>query len=462
MKLLSRSIGVALVCITACGGGSGSLDRTNGSEALEPVLAQARRVIDVSDRSSTVWPGFDLTGMVLIGAINPDGPVILIGDPHPPPEYRPSSVMPGVYLREGPPPDSLRGLRLALDWNGGTANATAVGFMPAMLPYLPHVLIHEAFHTHQLRVNRDAPERFDPLPNPSFPDASVSALSLLNLEGSYLTDALLAEDPRVAKQHVRHALAVRAHRCAQLAADECTHERGIEQKEGSATYVASVLLGEVLGYGSDGLWQDSLARALSPLRDLSRLERWHFYDTGHVWLRLIERFFPERAWQAAVELSPPDRVLARYLGVEQPDTARIASLMSGMRWERARTSASEAITALVAERDRQDRQFRERPGVPFIVLFGRVSSLRTTQGLDDDGTRRRTVRFNGNKVSFIGPSTEFCCPPGERTIAAVSDAVATVDGIEVPLDTPTTAAGSIHVDLNSVQAELPSARLEVF
>ena len=252
------------------------------------------------------------------------------------------------------------------------------------------MLIHEAFHTFQRLENSKDSSRFRQTFSPKFPISSSEALALLNLEGRHLADALRATEQDSGRAAARKALAVRAYRCRRLEESECAAERGVEQNEGSATYVSAVAIGDVLGYGPGGVWQDSLSRALSPIRDLERLSRWHFYDTGHAWIRLVERFSREHNWQERVAASPPDQVLAAVLGVSQVDSLTfLARSLEGEPWEEARAAAASLLARETERRDSLERAFFSRPGVPLRVYLGRIRSKSTEQRQLTSGSTER-------------------------------------------------------------------------
>ena len=425
------------------------------------ILSGVLRAAEAVARNDSVWPGFDLRDQVLLAVVQLDGPVYLIGDPAPPSDYRWLDSYKQIAVREGPPPDSLTGLRLNLDWNGRTGAATAVTFAPDQGEHVASFLLHEAFHTYQGQVNSRAPDRFKGFSNPAFPDTSVEALALLNLEGVYLGRALQAEESDTAQVLARTALALRIHRCAALGAKECAQERSIEQREGTATYVHTAMLGEALGYGGPLLWQDSLARALAPVRDLQRLERWHFYNSGHAWMLLLDQFGPA-GWKSRVESLSPDEVLADALNVQRPEADSLMRVAQQSRlWSDAQRSAHEVVGQELARRDSLERAFWDRTGVPVRVYFGRVSRLSSGQTQLPDGRLEQTFNFASNQVAIRGPSRSICCP-GAMTVAPVTGRVAQVNGVPVRLDQAgAQATGTIVLDLPEIALRLDRGELRV-
>jgi hypothetical protein len=310
-------------------------------------------------------------------------------------------------------------------------------------------------------VRAQTPGRFRGLPNPDFPDTSVTALALLNLEGNYLARALRAKDKSEARRWARAAVAGRSRRCGDLGPVECARERALEQSEGTATFVTAALLGEALGYGPDGVWQDSLARALSPILDEKRLERWYLYDTGHAWLLLLERLGPA-GWQERAESVAPDQVLAGILAVGPQASDMPVNAGEDTAWTEALESAQRVVQRTPVRRDSAEREFWERPGVPIRVYFGRVTQINKAVHVLIDGRLERTLHFGGNEVTFRGPSRAICCP-GEMTIAPVVGRHATVDGQIVRLDRPgVNATGVVGLDLPEITLRFGSAAVAVF
>lgn len=435
----------------------GSADQDSGR-----FLSGVVRAAEASSRSDSVWPGFKPRERVLLAIVNPDGPIFLTGDSAPPSDYHWVDAHRQIAVRAGPPPDSLLGLRLYMNWNGRKGVATAVTFSPGEEKYVEPFLLHEGFHTYQDQVHSTAPDRFKSRSNPAFPDTSVDALAQLNLEGAYLGRALLAREPEAARALARTALALRIHRCAVLGAKECANERGIEQREGTAVYVQVAMLRKAPGSDAPVSWPDSLARALNPVQDLHRLERWYFYDSGQAWLLLLDRLGPAD-WKSRVEMSSPDEVLADALGVSSAEAdplVRVARQSSS--WSDARRSAREVVRREIVRRDSLERAFWNRPGVPVRVYFGPVTQLSFGQTKLPDGRLEQTFKFGSNQVTMRGPTRSICCP-GAVTVVPVSGRVARVNGAPVRLDQPgAQATGTIVLDIPEIALRLGSGELRVY
>lgn len=429
------------------------------STAFEAALGNVMRA---ARRSAAAWPGFDLQQHVLVATLLSDSLTYLIGDSSPPAGYAPSAVLQGVHVRRGLPPDSLLGLRVAMTWKDRAAAATALSFSGTTAPHAADFLIHEAFHTHQSRQFARDGSRFQQADPPSFPVTSHAALAAVNLEGHYLAGAFVEANDEQARELARHAVAIRRHRCTIVGPEECTSERGVEQNEGTATYVTAVLLGEAIGYGPSGVWQGAVAQAIAPVSDLQRLERWHFYDTGHLWLRLIDRFTAEMPYDQ-LERTPPDVVLGAILGVDDAAAPRlVAAALSGPHAPLADAAARRALEREAERRTEQTMAFLQQPGVPIRVYFGAIKSMRTESGPLPDGRTSLTRRFGANTVVFRGQSREFCCPLGGWTITEVVGKNAQVNDVVVPLDRPGTATGALTLQLDGVSIDMPHAVIDIY
>jgi len=352
-------------------------------------------------------------------------------------------------------------LQIALDWNGQSGNATAVSFTANMTSVVPLFLLHEAFHTHQARLRGSESKRFVELSNPEFPDSSFVDLALLNLESAYLARALTASQKSTLRSTALTALGIRMRRCALLGDEECARQRAMELKEGTAAYVASLLLDRAPGERASVNVRDSLARMLVALRDMSHLERWHYYTSGHAWLLLLEEFGPPE-WKARVELSSPDMVLTEVLGLMpgEADSLFDAAQLTDA-WTVAQATARDVFVAEMARRDSVERAFWDRPGVPFSIQFG-VRSFARGQGLLPDGRIEYTYNFGTNRIAIRGAARRICCP-GVLTVIATTSRSALLDGRPVALDRiGSHDAGILEIDLPELTLRMDHAALHVY
>jgi hypothetical protein len=216
--------------------------------------------------------------------------------------------------------------------------------------------------------------------------------------------------------------------------------------------------------GSDAFvaWPDSLARALSPVQNFQRLERWYFYDSGYAWLLLLDRFGPAD-WKHRVEVSSPDQVLADVLGVSGAEAdSLVQAAGQSASWSDARRSAEDVVRREIVRRDSLEKAFWNRPGVPVRVYFGRVTKLAFGQTKLSDGRLEQTFNFGPNQVVMRGPTRPICCP-GAVTVVPVSGRVAEVNGAPVQLDKPgAQGTGSIVLDMPEIAVRLESGELRVY
>ena len=420
-----------------------------------------QRTINARDRAPA-WPGFDIDRAVLIAVFQPTGPIYVIGDSALPFGYRWLDDTRAIAVREGTPPDSLLDLRLGLDWNGRIGSATSVPFSTGMVRLLPLFLLHEAFHTYQRRLQREDPRRFSEHPNPSFPRSSSVHLALLNFESAYLGRAIAASEKSTLRSNALTALAIRRRRCALLGEEECARQRAMELKEGTAAYVASMLLDRAPLGGAPMNVRDSLAQALVTVPDMSHLERWHYYTSGHAWLLLLEELGP-LAWKSRVELSSPDVVLTEVLGLMPSDAASLFdAAQSTDAWTVAQATARDVFVAEVARRDSIERAFWDRPGIPFRIEFGQVRSLASGQDLLADGRMEYTYNFSTNRVVIRGAARQFCCH-GVLTVVPTANRSALLNGRAVPLDSVGFHdAGTLEIDLPELTLRMERASLRVY
>jgi hypothetical protein len=454
-----------------------------GAESITSVLTDIlRRAAALDMAASAAWPGFDLRSHVLIVAHDSEGPTALIGDSAPPPPWRAVDARRDVFLLEGRPPDSLAGLRIARTWNGRPRAATALSYRG---PHTLGTLIHEAFHTYQRRVQVARPQSFQSGATPNYPDTTIQAVALVIMEARLLASAMDA--PTRDRQHERAlaALAARAQRCRVVGSEECASERDIERNEGTATYVAAA----VVGTEPANPIRDSLASVplrLAGFADLTRLGRWHFYDTGVAWLTLLERLGPA-TWKAAVEIAPPDSVLASHLGLtSQRADSLWRQTTAGPVWDDARRIAERLVTTELALRDSVHRTFWAHAGTLVKIYWKMANSIssewqprpgqvvrgfrvadsvrgevgystglaESTIRIDD---RRNWIKLKGRSASLHGSHPAFLA------ITPVAGRTARVGNQVVPLDLPAPALhGQVSFQLDDIEVMLENASLEVF
>ncbi len=426
---------------------SSSIVDTDSARAVKAMIA----IEKAAPTSAEAWPGFDLSSQIIIAALDSTGPLFLMGDPSPPAGFKRLEGSRKVFSRSRYPSDpSFSILTLAGDWNGRMGVATSMLIPPSWVQHMPHSLIHESFHTYQANLSKRQPTRFTQVSPPKFPRTSLEAIALLNLEGSYLGDAIRSSgQPRT--QFIRLAIAVRSRRCSVVGQEECGAERGVELNEGSATYVESEMLNEVQGFGREGVWQDSIARAISNVSSVQMLDRWIFYQTGFVWLKLIAGQVRDDGWKREVELMPPDLMLAHLLGLTNIPPSLMDSAISGARWETAQSSARALLQTVPVV---------SKVGIPIRMHFGRVRTMGTRSQMRDDGQPEETLTFGQNTIVLVGASEEFL--GGEIMFAEVTGKVILVDRVPVPLDVVGQGRGALSLDIPNVKLTMPRGEVQVF
>jgi hypothetical protein len=191
------------------------------------------------------------------------------------------------------------------------------------------------------------------------------------------------------------------------------------------------------------------------------LERWHFYDTGLVWLKLIERFATKVPYER-IERLPPDAVLAQVLGMDSTKAEALLRTVSGELYSQAAAAA-----ALVSRSFQEHGADTQTPSsaerlLPVKVFFGQPTTLTRRQAVLPDGGIRTTLDFDGNEVAHDGPAESFCCPTGASLRVSVSGRTAMIDGKSYPLDQPGTATGLLELSLDHLSIRMPRAELRVF
>ncbi len=436
-----------------------------------PAVTALRHVRTIAANASVAWPRFTLGEQTLFIVIQPAGPMFIVGDPSPPSGFIPFDARRDVFRRNGAPPDSFAGLfHIAMDWNGGRANATSVTAPPSPWPgfdwsnSLSTYLVHEAVHTFQAQRRAAVPGSF-PVGGvrPRFPDTATVNVALVNLEGSFLARALRASGSVAIEQLARQALVARGHRCWFLGAEECNAEQEIEQSEGMAQYITAILtnaIGERVPPGRG--WRDTLANALSPVGDVRRLSGLHYYDMGHAWLLVLERIGPP-GWQERVERDPPSRVLAEALGVSV--SRPLMDDITSPEWPDAIRSAQSAILRERVRKEAEERAFWARPGVPIRVYPGAVRSTISDHSVLANGDPEDVFRFDGgpDRVTFRTPHRALCCPASYVVVARVAGRTATVAGGAIRLDRAGGfAEGALVLELGDVSIQFARATVRVF
>lgn len=422
--------------------------RSDTTGAITVILSDLSRL---APAGADVWPGFRLEDQVFL-LFTEQGPTGLVGDPTPPEDFRPAPGFPGVYLRPGPPPDSLT-VQGIIAWHGRPAAAVPMPFRYASTSGLNgYGYIHEAFHAFQNRVRPQGRFAWGGNSNATFPDTVVDAVALLNLEGRLLAEALGATSERAMRDAARSLLEVRSRRCERVGVRECELERTLEQIEGSATFAEWRVLRNA-GRVSSAAVVERLQQEVQSVEDLKRLERFYFYDRGHGLLLLIERLgVPE--WRQQAERLPPDSVLALHVDFSaERASGRVSSILSSEAAALAKVDAERSVAAMRELREGIVRDFWAQPGVTARIYSrsGNVSRLAVSgeaRSTTVTAGRRNNLYIVGQESRWIGRDSEwearstsgilsFGGGPLSVTVkTAVAGHPAQVDGKAIVLDAP--------------------------
>jgi hypothetical protein len=364
------------------------------SAAADPVAEAAAVLRDAGRLEGALqraWPGFSLGSQVLMIHV-PGGGLVMSGDPAPPAGFEPLRRG-GAFVLRGPAPDSLSGIKTALAWRGRTAAGTLV---PYHSPGTLGLLVHEAFHTHQHRLASAGTFRLGMGDTGITSDISREALTILQLENRGLARALLARSDDEARREVLTTLALRTRRCGLMPRNVCARERALERTEGSARFVEWHAIQASRRLGTAEV-MDTLRRDLFALADIRQLARFHFYDRGHAWLRLLERLGP-RDWRDRIGTSSPDTLLGLRVGFVRNHADSLAT--AALRSAEAQEAADEAAAILArwaARRDSIVRAFHAQPGIPVRIR----SATFPNRGVSDPEAQSVDVPADGgNKHSY--------------------------------------------------------------
>jgi hypothetical protein len=334
-------------------------------QALEEV---ARRIADAGPALSTLWPGFWPEDQAFL-LYHRNGECVLASALAPDRDFSPHPADPRLWRGrcEGPRfrPDFL------LQQRFGGIEAPAVRVGRRWAPAVVEPLAHEAFHAWQaanfrrtagLELRFDLPPRRD--------------LVMLKLhETALLIGALSAADAESRAHQVRLALALRAHRLAQMGQAAGAVEDHFMRIEGSAEWI---------GIGARRALEPGIhlpaelrARWRMPERATGAtwewLLRWQSYHSGAAALALLEAEAAEWRLPLAEGLAPW-ALLARCYGSPSMDAeAALAEAARLNRWAGVPQAASRLVR-LDRQAAKALRRFQRHAG-PRLELFGRIQGF---------------------------------------------------------------------------------------
>jgi len=245
---LLASLGAATLLTAGCAIAHPGGEPIVAEEGVQPLLDAGTRLVLASPRLSTVWPGF-WPPRQPFGIANPGKVLLVVMDVAPespftalPPHTLPKVLRGRSYVAHG----VIRGIG-STDGIGFDLQKEIAGTELTIVPMREEpratieFLVHESFHTYQLRrfVNATrADESFDRA-SASRPEFN----SLAELERRLLASALDAVGRDSMEQALRSYLAVRCRRYASTAESVIGEELHLERIEGSAYYVELIAAG---------------------------------------------------------------------------------------------------------------------------------------------------------------------------------------------------------------------------
>jgi hypothetical protein len=173
-------------------------------------------------------------------------------------------------------------------------------------------------------------------------------------EDEALARALETEDASHAAAWAAAALQVRHERNALLTADDRAFETGLEMMEGTANYVARVVV---------GLKSAETASRLRAQRPADQL-RWRYYDSGAAICLLLDRL--QSDWKARIDDKPEHTTLALLEAAVTRAGARRADF-SAIEMVRFENGAATAIAELSARQTQLREELQRRAGPRVVV-----------------------------------------------------------------------------------------------
>jgi len=240
-------------------------------QAPERDVSSVLRAIDEAG-ARQAWPEFRLADWPI--AIFDGTQTLLLRHPSPPPEFTPLPGRPGVLATAGRYPAVAGNSTVEI---GGVRTATIVATPGAPLDSILLAYVEELFHVFWLR--RHSNFRPNEMARYAYPVKDARNLRGVLAEDEALARALEAEGAAEAASWAARALEVRKERAGLLTDDDRAFETGLEMMEGTANYVARVVVGEKPAATAGRL------RAGRPAEQL----RWRYYDSGAAVCLLLDR-----------------------------------------------------------------------------------------------------------------------------------------------------------------------------
>jgi len=320
------------------------------------------RIMSALDEAATreAWPEFRLSEWPI--AVFDGSQTLLLRHPTPPAEFVPLPGRPGVL--------AMPGRFRAVAGNsttdiGGVRTATIVATPGQTLEGTLLAYVEEVFHVFWL--HRHANHRPNEMARYAYPVKDPGNLRRVLAEDEALARALESESAAQAGAWVAAMLEIRRQRDAVLTADDRAFETGLEMMEGTANYVARVVVGEKPA---------ATAARLRAARQADQI-RWRYYDSGAAICLLLDRLQPD--WKTRIDGDPQLTTIALLEAAVARAGARPTAFATG-ELSRFQAAAADAIAELSATHARVREELLGRSG-PRLVLEipGGVEPLRVTR-----------------------------------------------------------------------------------
>jgi hypothetical protein len=293
--------------------------------------------------SDELWPGFDPGGIPV--AIFDGERTWLLRHPSPPPPFQRYENSDYAWVMDGAH-EHVRANSSATIGDWQTATLIAREGDPSELAA---VLVHESFHVFQEQHHPDWTANEVQLF--VYPFERVDFLSLRRLETEALRRSLDADRSADQLCWVAAAISLRRARFALMPSGSVEYERGLELKEGLASYV------QAKASGSMPHGRSSAERfGVSQVRDRA-------YATGSALALSLDRFDPGWPSRLDLETRPLDELLLEALFERMPEPCEFTE----QERQAAEAIAQEDVVAYRAQRDELKREFLAKPGWKVVV-----------------------------------------------------------------------------------------------
>jgi hypothetical protein len=321
-------------------------------QAPAPDAFALLRAIDEAD-ARQAWPGFRLADWPI--AVWDGTETLLFHHPSPPSEFRPLPDRPGVLAAAGHYAAVAGNSTVDI---GGVRTATIIATPGSPQESTLLAYVEELFHVFWLR--RHANFRPNEMARYAYPMKDASNLRRLLAEDEALARALDRADGPQAGAWAAAALRVRHERDAQLTADDRAFETGLEMMEGTANYVARLVV---------GLTPAETATRLRAARPADQL-RWRYYDSGAAICLLLDRLEP--GWKARIDREAERTTVGLLEAAVSRAGARPAAFTAA-EMSRFESAASTSIAELSARQARVRAELQDRggPRVEIAMAGGR-------------------------------------------------------------------------------------------